>query len=114
MTCHPCSFPKGARLRKHGQFQRVGHRHKRLVGKWIIIDSQQRNQPNIRLGITVTKKFGSAVIRNRFKRIVREAFRTCRQNLPQGVDMIIKPRSEAHTAHSSDIREEIIKLLSPA
>lgn len=112
-TTHSQSFPKTARLRKHGQYQRVGHRHKRLVGHWIIIDSQQRNQAAIRLGITVTKKYGSAVIRNRFKRIIREAFRLTRHILPQGLDMIVKPRSEAHNAKSSDIQQELIKLLTP-
>lgn len=111
-TSHPYSFPKTARLRKHGQYQRVGHKHKRLVGKLIIVDSQQRNQDFIRLGITVTKKYGSAVERNRFKRITRDAFRLCRSILPQGIDMIIKPRSDAHRATSKEIQQELIHLLT--
>ena len=51
--------------------------------------------PNIRLGITVTKRVGSAPVRNRWKRIVREAFRLSRASwsIARSVDMvvIIKP-----------------------
>lgn len=107
------SFPKTARLRKSGQFQRVGHKHKRLVGKWIVVDFQLRNQPSSRLGITVTKKFGSAVLRNRFKRITREAFRLSRALLPKGLDIVVKPRTEALDASMQQIQQELMQLLCP-
>jgi ribonuclease P protein component len=44
--------------------------------------------PPTRLGVTVTRKVGGAVIRNRIKRCVREAFRRNRQAFPGGVDMV--------------------------
>lgn len=110
---HNFSYPKSVRLRTRGQFQRVAKSSKRHVGKWIVIDAQVQRQQATRLGITVTKKFGGAVERNRFKRIVREAFRLSRLLLPPGLDLVIKPRTESIHATSIDIQNDLKLLLLP-
>ncbi len=48
-----------------------------------------------RLGISVGKAYGSAVQRNRIKRLIREAFRQVKHKLPTGVDFIIVPRKQS-------------------
>ncbi len=48
--------------------------------------------PYPRLGLSVSRKFGHAVMRNRWKRLLREAFRICREELPQGIDLVVIPR----------------------
>lgn len=45
-----------------------------------------------RLGVVVSRRLGNAVIRNRFKRRIREAFRAIQQDLPRDVDVICIPR----------------------
>lgn len=107
------SFPKSVRLRTRRQFQRVAQQPTRLVGHCLIIESRQSKFPELKLGITVTRHFGNAVVRNRFKRIVREAFRLCRHQLVQSLDIIVKPRQPAHTAKPADIQAELLKFLSP-
>lgn len=47
----------------------------------------------VRLGLSVSRRIGTAVVRNRWKRRLREAFRTVKAELPQGIDMIIVVRS---------------------
>lgn len=42
-----------------------------------------------RLGISVGKSVGGAVVRNRMKRLLREAFRLCRLDLPAGYDYVL-------------------------
>jgi ribonuclease P protein component len=45
-----------------------------------------------RLGVVVSRRLGNAVVRNRFKRRVREAFRTTQHDLPRDLDVICIPR----------------------
>lgn len=106
-------FPKSLRLRKRFQFLQMTNQAKRLVGHFIIIDYKQNTLSYTRLGITVSKKYGDAHERNRFKRIVREAFRLCFSDLRQGLDLNIRPRSASKDASSADIFRELRRLLKP-
>jgi ribonuclease P protein component len=47
----------------------------------------------VRLGLSVSRRIGTAVVRNRWKRRLREAFRATRGELPQGIDIIVVVRS---------------------
>lgn len=107
------SFPKAVRLRKRGQYQRVARSAQKRVGHWIAVDTLAKGQYGTRMGILVTKKFGGAVERNRFKRIVREAFRLMRHLLPPGFDLVVKPRTDALKATSQDIQDDFKALLCP-
>jgi len=53
-----------------------------------------------RLGITVTRKFGDAVRRNRAKRLIREAFRRCPELFPAGTDVVVIPKTTVNPALS--------------
>jgi ribonuclease P protein component len=84
----------------------------RHVGYWICIDIRPNNSTNTLLGITVTRKYGKAHDRNRFKRIVREAFRLSLSKIPCGFDLNIKPRTQSHHAKTQDIMNELLNLLN--
>jgi ribonuclease P protein component len=78
----------------------------------VIIDIRQGQQDNrSKLGVTVSKRFGDAHRRNRFKRIVREAFRLSQHDFPTGYEINVKPRSIADKASMQHIRSELLRLL---
>lgn len=100
------------RLRTRYQYQRIAQHSKRYVGYWTIIDARKTQYPLTRLGITASRHYGIAVARNRFKRIVREAFRLCYSQLQVGFDLNIKPRQAANKAKPANIQAELLKFLS--
>ena len=61
-----------------------------------------------RFGITVTRKIGNAVIRNRIKRMVREGCRHAAELFPGRVDMVIVARSSAATAAIGEVMADLV------
>ena len=106
------NYPKALRLRTRRDFQRMAHKSRRHVGNLLIIDSRENHTQRTRLGITVTKRYGKSHVRNRFKRIVREAFRQCHGQLKQGMDLNVRPRTAANNAKTQDVLVELIRLLA--
>lgn|ERR1700733_181690 len=105
-------FPKSARLRNRCEFLKLSSNSQRYIGQLIVIDLGLNDNRRSRLGITVTKKYGNSCKRNRFKRIVREAFRLYKFHLPQGRDVHVRPRKTVYQATSTDIGEEMKTLLA--
>jgi ribonuclease P protein component len=95
-------FPKKARLLKRSDFLSMKGSSRRIVGKTLCLDLRPSSKGLSRLGITASGKYGSSCERNRFKRLVREAFRT-HQTEWDPTDIHIVPRQRAKSAKLSDI-----------
>ena len=106
------SFPKGLKLRKRSEFLRVSREGRRLSGKILAIDCRRFGEKETRLGITASRHYGDAHERNRFKRLVREAFRNSRSELPLGFELNVFPRKEAKGVSFEALRSEFSSLLS--
>lgn len=83
----------------------------RLVGTHVIIDIIKNDRTFSRLGITVTKRYGDAHKRNRFKRLVREAFRLHRHHWLMGFDINVKPRAAVESITFAILVHEMSHLL---
>lgn len=104
-------FTKQSRLLKKYQFLRVVRYGKRHVGNFLLVEILPNQREHSRLGLTVSRKFGKSVIRNRFKRLIREVYRSSCPIRSKGIDIHIKPRSKARDASFNQVFAEFNLLL---
>ncbi len=83
------SFSKDKRLVSNSQFQVVLARGRRLSDGRLILCMAENDCGHPRLGVSVGKSQGNAVVRNRLKRLVREAFRRSQEQIPAGFDYVV-------------------------
>ena len=104
---------KEMRLRRRAEFVEVQQAGKKLHGRHVLALARKRNDPELpgRLGITVTKKVGNAVVRNRIKRLVREWMRL-HDWVPAGWDIVVVAKdSAARQLHLDDFAPDLAKIL---
>jgi ribonuclease P protein component len=87
-------FGKAARILRRREFLAVQQRGQRLFSGKLVVLALSAGGKRPRIGITVSGKVANAVIRNRIKRWVREAFRAVAADLPP-VDLVVIARSGA-------------------
>lgn len=83
------SFPKNMRLLSNRQFRAVLARRLRRSDRLLTLYMAENDCGCPRLGVSVGKSHGKAVVRNKLKRLVREAFRQNRDHIPAGFDYVL-------------------------
>ena len=86
-------FLPAYRVRLRRDFQRAYQRRCTASDGLLLVFACPNGLPHPRLGLSVSRRIGTAVIRNRWKRLLREAFRLSRRCLPPGIDLIVVPRA---------------------
>ena len=96
-TPHDASrrFTKEMRLRTQAEFDRVFATKLYQADGVLVINAARNELGRTRLGLAVSKKAGKATVRNRWKRLIREAFRLQRAELPVGLDLVARPKRDA-------------------
>lgn len=103
-------FPKAVRLRVTNDFKAVYDRRCKASDGVLLVFVSTNTTGTTRLGLSVSRKFGGAVVRNRFKRMLRDAFRLSRTDFPAGLDLVVIPQGSLRSR--MDIyRESLSKLV---
>jgi ribonuclease P protein component len=92
----PRSHPRRGRLSRSADFDRVFRSGRSHAGRELVLyvfPRAEDDQP--RLGLSVSRKVGGAVERNRIKRLLREAFALEAERLPVGTDAVVVARHDA-------------------
>lgn len=101
------SFPRTARLLGADDFHRVFAQPIRFGDRLVTVLARANGRGEARLGLAVSRRrIAGAVARNRFRRIVREAFRARRDRLG-GYDIVVLPKPPAATAAKDELRASI-------
>ena len=104
------SLPKKLRLRKRGQFLRLQRVGRRVYTTHLIAYIAPNKGRATRLGLTVSKKVGKAYLRNRIKRILREAFRRSHLRSTNGFDISVIARKERPPSQLNILIKEMNQL----
>ncbi|MEX2027746.1 MAG: ribonuclease P protein component [Pirellulaceae bacterium] len=88
-------FPKELRIRRQADFDRVYQARVYAADDVLVVNGCANGLEVPRLGLSVSRKVGSAVERNAWKRRIREAFRLAGALLPAGVDLVVRPQKGA-------------------
>lgn len=106
-------FPRTVRLRRQRDFARVFARRCSAGDARLVVYVDANGLAASRLGLSVSRRVGGAVVRNRAKRLIREAFRLDRRELPSGLDIICVARA-APLPSLSEYRESLSQLIAIA
>ncbi len=107
----PQGLPRSSRLHLKRDFERIILGGKKIKGNGIILWYGLRpDKLPARFAVVVSKKLGPAVVRNRTKRLLREAFRLSRKDLVCGVDIIVSPRDSAQLGNVHAAQEALKSL----
>jgi ribonuclease P protein component len=88
-------LPPEARLRASADFERVYSQRQRAADGRLLVYGAANDTGTTRAGCSISRKQGNSVVRHRLKRLLREAYRLSRPDLPCGLDLILIPQRGA-------------------
>ena len=106
------TFPRASRLRSRKLFLDIYQRGQRVSGKHFVIFGLPGATPRSRLGITATKRLGSAVTRNRIKRLVRDVFRNHRRESSGPIDLVVNIKPTARDESTARLAADLVARLA--
>ena len=102
------------RLTRSEDFKRVRRSGKSYAHPLVVLIVQTHDQPRVKVGVAAGRTVGTAVHRNRAKRLLREAMRSLIPNISSNLDVILIARPGLVTATLEETRRALLTLLERA
>lgn len=101
-------------LTRNGDFVRLYHRGKSYTNPALVVYLQKNRAGICRVGITVSKKIGNAVCRNRCKRVIRAAYRALEPSVCGNYDFVFVARGKTSSIKSTELEKIMQSMLQKA
>lgn len=101
-------FPWRHRIVRPSEYRSVYNASRKVHAARFVLFGQENALDHHRLGITVSRKVGNAVVRNRAKRLFREVFRKSSAEIPNHFDFVVNAKRECAGASYGALREEFL------
>ncbi|HHW36649.1 MAG TPA: ribonuclease P protein component [Bacillales bacterium] len=106
---------KRNRIKKNDEFQAVFKRGVSVANRQFVIYMLEKpEQIEMRIGLSVSKKIGKAVVRNQIKRYVRQVFLELKEDLKQNVDYVIIARKPTAEMNFHETKKSLMHVLKIA
>lgn len=90
------AFGRNQRIIKSGEFTQLLRKGSCAADGVLVLFTMPADDCSVtRLGVTIPRRVGNAVTRNRWKRLIRESFRTQQDAIPSGYDYLVRPKKGA-------------------
>ncbi len=99
-------------VKRNNDFRAIYRRGKSAVSPVLVVYTRKSKNTFNRLGITVSTKVGKAVVRNRVRRRIREAYRKNEALIKQGIDIVVVARVKAALSSFSEIEKNLLRCYS--
>jgi ribonuclease P protein component len=107
------SFGKDRRILRRAEYLETYGTGRRYVGRWLVFFARAGSGPHPRLGVTITRKTGSAVVRNRLRRRLRELFRRAGP-FAGAIDVVVNVRAGAEATSFAELAADFERLARKA
>jgi len=104
----PCGFPRSCRLTSRREFRAVYDNGRRVSCACLTMFALASGLEQSRIGLTVTRKIGGAVQRNRVKRRLRDIFRRNRARLVPALDLVINVHRPILESSTADLERQFL------
>ncbi|MGG3891130.1 ribonuclease P protein component [Metabacillus fastidiosus] len=98
---------KKNRIKKNEDFQKIFKQGKSMANRQFVIYFLEREESELRIGLSVSKKIGNAVTRNRVKRLIRQVFLEEKERIVNNKDFIIIARKPAAEMSYDEVKSSL-------
>ena len=106
------SFPRSDRLTARRQFTTVYDQGRRVRGRTVTVFGLANSLGRCRVGFTVTRKLGNAVMRNRIKRMLREVYRVNRLSAAGSLDLVVNAHASIRERTRQEIEKDLVRCVA--
>lgn len=108
-------FNRTKGLKKDSDFRKVYKHGKSFANKYLVLYILKNKSEYSRVGMSVSKKVGKAVTRNRVRRLIKEVYRlNIDENIEDGYDIVFIARIPSQNAEFKDIQKSVKSLVKKA